>query len=169
MQQHLDIKRLVVIVGDNQAGGQALAGEGDAVDGVEGIGPLALGGIVEAGRTKAKVKLYREISGRRRGGGRRLRSRLAQKLPTRVAREAMLGQLGGLFVVWSGAEDLFKKSSSVYPSHPVSLSAEGQVKLTGNTSGIPPRTALDPSSLAASLNHSFSSPFLSFQLMTVAP
>lgn len=40
---------------------------------------------------------------------------------------------------------------------------------TGKTSGIPPRTALVPSSLAPSLNHSFSSPEASFQLRTVAP
>ncbi len=35
--------------------------------------------------------------------------------------------------------------------------------------GIPPLTALVPSSLAASLSHSFSSPAPSFQLITVAP
>lgn len=40
---------------------------------------------------------------------------------------------------------------------------------TGKTTGIPPRTALDPSSTAPLLNQSFSSPDASFQLMTVAP
>ena len=45
----------------------------------------------------------------------------------------------------------------------------GHSKLTGNTTGIPPRTPLEPSSLVFSLNQSFSSPFASFQLSTVAP
>ena len=35
--------------------------------------------------------------------------------------------------------------------------------------GMPPRAAPLPSSLAASLNHSFSSPLASFQLKIVAP
>jgi hypothetical protein len=42
-------------------------------------------------------------------------------------------------------------------------------RLTGNTSGMPPRTGLLPSSLAASLSQSFSAPAAVFQLMTVAP
>lgn len=45
----------------------------------------------------------------------------------------------------------------------------GGKRLTGKTRGMPPLTALDPSSLAASLSHSFSRPAASFQLMTVAP
>lgn len=40
--------------------------------------------------------------------------------------------------------------------------------LTGKTSGMPPRTAFEPSSLAASLRNKFSLPLL-FQLITVAP
>lgn len=42
-------------------------------------------------------------------------------------------------------------------------------KLTGNTSGMPPLTALLPSSTAPSLSQSFSLPPASFQLRTVAP
>lgn len=41
--------------------------------------------------------------------------------------------------------------------------------LTGKTMGTPPLTPLEPSSLEASLSHSFSSPAASFQLRTVAP
>lgn len=40
---------------------------------------------------------------------------------------------------------------------------------TGNTSGMPPRTALLPSRTAPSLSHSFSPPARSFHEMTVAP
>ena len=40
---------------------------------------------------------------------------------------------------------------------------------TGNTTGMPPLTAFDPSSAAFSLNHRFSLPLLFFQLITVAP
>lgn len=42
-------------------------------------------------------------------------------------------------------------------------------KLTGKTSGMPPLTALLPSSTAPSLSQSFSLPLASFQLRTVAP
>lgn len=42
-------------------------------------------------------------------------------------------------------------------------------KLTGKTSGMPPLTALLPSSTAPSLSQSFSLPPASFQLRTVAP
>lgn len=42
-------------------------------------------------------------------------------------------------------------------------------KLTGKTSGMPPLTALVPSSTAPSLSQSFSLPLASFQLRTVAP
>lgn len=41
--------------------------------------------------------------------------------------------------------------------------------LTGKTSGMPPLTALEPSSTAFSLSQSFSFPAASFQLITVAP
>lgn len=105
MQQHLSIKRLAVVVGNDQTGGQALAAESDAVDEVEGVGPLALRGAIEAGRAKAKIELHREIGGCRRGRS-GLGSRLAQELPSRGASEAMLGELGSLFVVWGGTEDL---------------------------------------------------------------
>lgn len=44
-----------------------------------------------------------------------------------------------------------------------------RARLTGNTIGTPPLTALLPSIFAFSLTHSFSSPFASFQLMIVAP
>ena len=44
-----------------------------------------------------------------------------------------------------------------------------ECKLTGNTSGMPPLTALLPSSTAPSLSQSFSLPLASFQLRTVAP
>lgn len=43
------------------------------------------------------------------------------------------------------------------------------VRITGNTSGMPPLTALLPSRAALSLSQSFSSPAAFFQLITVAP
>ena len=43
------------------------------------------------------------------------------------------------------------------------------MKLTGNTSGIPPLTGLDPSSIAFELRNRFSFPLLDFHDTTVAP
>jgi len=54
---------------------------------------------------------------------------------------------------------------SVFP-HEWSVSV---ALLTGKTSGMPPLTGFDPSSLAASETQSFSFPARSFQLITVAP
>lgn len=66
MQQDLRVEWLVVVVGDNQAGSQALAAEIDAVDEVESVGPLALGLGADTGGAQAKVELDGEV-GRGRG------------------------------------------------------------------------------------------------------
>lgn len=62
------------------------------------------------------------------------------------------------------------------PMHPIvkkimieSLQRHEINQPTGNTKGMPPLTALLPSNLAPSLNHNFSTPLTSFQLMIVAP
>ncbi len=100
----------------------------------------------------------------------------------------MLGQLADLRMARGGAEDLARGGiGSAFEAWLVlgrlfllrlkrmgqrdkkTRSGIGEATHTGKTSGMPPRTALVPSSLAASLSHSFSAPFLSFQLTTVAP
>jgi hypothetical protein len=71
-------------------------------------------------------------------------------------------------VVRRRAEDLVC-FVSVFAGHSQLWALLGKERLTGKTMGMPPLTALLPSSLAASLSHSFSSPAPSFQLITVAP
>ncbi len=74
MQQHLAIKRLVVVVGDDEAGAQTVPIKGNAVNEVESVGPLFLRLGIEAGRGQAEVELDREVGMRRVGCrlGRRL-------------------------------------------------------------------------------------------------
>lgn len=69
-----------------------------------------------------------------------------------------------------GAKDLAVTRASELGFGPIPATPQDwSAKLTGNTSGMPPRTALLPSSTALSLNQSFSLPLASFQLITVAP
>lgn len=104
MRQHLEVPGLVVLVGDDQGGGEAGPLQGDAVDDVELVGPQLLCGGVERGAAQAEVELDREVLGGRVAG--RLAGGLAQELPPRRAREAVLRQLGRGGVVGRGAEDL---------------------------------------------------------------
>ena len=100
VHQNLAVKgRRSVIVGGDDAGGQALAGEGDAVNQVELEGPGSGGLGVEprGGRAQAEVELDAD-------GG--LGRRLAQELPPRRAREPVLRQVLGLRVVRGRAKDL---------------------------------------------------------------
>ena len=64
------------------------------------MGPCGFEGFRYAVGIEAKVKL--DIV----GGGRALAGGLAEELPSRVAGEAVGGQLGGGFVTRSGAKDL---------------------------------------------------------------
>jgi len=93
----------------------------------------------------------------------------------------MLRQLRRCCVVGSCAEDLATHCCqltcfTLFSSRPYPLSLQPpppspgeKCTRTGNTTGTPPLTALLPSVFAASLSHSFSAPFASFQLMIVAP
>ena len=108
MQQHLAVERLVAFIGNDQASGQGLPVEGDAVDEAEGVRPQRPGLVVEVRGTQAKVELDGQV-----GGGRvrrRLGRRLAQELPVGGAREAVLGELRGGGMVGSLAEDLFRET-----------------------------------------------------------
>ncbi len=107
MQQDLAVKRLGVVVGGDDAGGEAVALEGDAVDEVEAEGPVDGGEGVEPGRVGAQAEV--ELDGGLVGGrpGHRLGGRLAQELPPRGAGEAVLREGLGLGVGWGRAEDLW--------------------------------------------------------------
>lgn len=104
VRQHLELPGLVVLVRDDQGGGEAGALQGDAVDDVELVGPQLPGGGVERGAAEPEVELDREVLGGRVAG--RLAGRLAQELPPRRARKPVLRQLGRGGVVGRGAEDL---------------------------------------------------------------
>lgn len=108
MQQHLEFKCLGVLVCNHYRCVQTILLESHTVDQVEVIGPEALGVFVERGRTQAKVELDIGITRALclAAVGRGFGSRLSEELPSAVARETMLGQLGCSGVVGCGAEDL---------------------------------------------------------------
>ena len=101
MQEDLGLEGFGAVIGDNNAGAKPVLAQSDAVDEVEAVGPESLGLVVEGGRRQAEVELNRGV---RRA--RRLRRRLAQELPPRVARESVLRQLRRRRVVGGSAEDL---------------------------------------------------------------
>lgn len=106
MHQHLAVERLHVVVGDDDAGRQAVPVERHAVDEVELERPVRLGNGVQPGGVgaQAKVQLDREVG--RRAARRRLGRRLAEELPPRRAREPVLRQPARLRVVRGRAKDL---------------------------------------------------------------
>jgi DNA-binding transcriptional regulator YdaS (Cro superfamily) len=97
MQQRLELKRHLAIIGDDERGVEALAVERHAVDQAKRVRPQLPGRLVEVLGREAKVELDA-----RRGT---LARRLAEELPPRIAREAVLGELLDR-VPAVGAEDL---------------------------------------------------------------
>ena len=79
VRQHLELPGLVVLVRDDQGGGEIAPLQSDAVDDVELIWPELFGGGVERGAAKSEVELDREVLGGRVAG--RLAGGLAQELP----------------------------------------------------------------------------------------
>lgn len=61
MQQDLAFKGLLPIIRDENAGGQALGAQGDAIDGGELIWPQCPFLSVEGGRGETKVKFDRAV------------------------------------------------------------------------------------------------------------
>ena len=57
MQEDLALEGLVAVVGDDDGGGEAVLGQGDAVDEGEGVGPEGLGVVAEGGGGQAEVEL----------------------------------------------------------------------------------------------------------------
>lgn len=98
MQKSLALKRHVALVCHHQRSAQALGSKRNAVEKTKLVRPQLAGSIVEVLRGQAKVEL--DTAGRRLVGG------LAEELPAGVAGEAVLGELGGGFVVGGGAKDL---------------------------------------------------------------
>lgn len=100
VQQRLELKRHVAVVCDDERRVEALLVEGHAVQQAKLVRPGGLELVVDALGREAKVELD---AGGARGpfaGG------LAEELPPRVAREAVLLQLGGGLVIGRGAKDL---------------------------------------------------------------
>jgi hypothetical protein len=96
VQKCLAFKRNITLVCHHQRSAQALGSKRNAVQKTKLIGPQLAGSIVEILRRQAKV----ELDAVRRSLG------LAEELPARVAGEAVLGKLGGGFVVGRSAKDL---------------------------------------------------------------
>lgn len=105
MQQHLELKCLLILVGNDNRSVQTSLLQGDAVNEVESVGPQATGLLIKRGRAETEIKLDVGVALAAVGLG--LGGRLAEELPARVAGKAVLGQLRGSGVVGSGAEDLF--------------------------------------------------------------
>lgn len=99
VQERLKLKRLVAVVGDDNGGGQALAGQGDAVEEAKLVGPGLAVLVGERLGREAKVEL--DV------GAVALAGRLAEELPARVAREAVLRELLGGLAVAACAKDLW--------------------------------------------------------------
>lgn len=143
--------------------------QGNAVDKVEVVRPQGPRIFVERRRAETEVELHVGVGSALGAVGLGFGGRLAEELPPRAASEAVLGQFGGRLVVRCRAEDLMGDGTKAV-CQTSALRRQGQEGgLTGNTSGMPPLTALEPSSTAFSLSQSFSLPAASFQLMTVAP
>jgi hypothetical protein len=100
VQERLKLKGLVAVVGNDNGGGEALAGEGDAVEKAEAVGPGLLVLVGQRLGREAKVEL--DV------GAVALAGRLAEKIPSRVAREAVLGEFFGFFAVAARAKNLFQ-------------------------------------------------------------
>lgn len=98
MQERLKLKGLVAVVGNDNGRRQALAGERDAVEQAEAVGPGLLVLLGQVPGREAKVEL--DVGAVPLAGG------LAEKLPARVAREAVLGEVLGGRAVATGAKDL---------------------------------------------------------------
>ena len=101
VQQRLELKGLIAVISDDNAGSESIRRQGDAVDEGEGEGPELFGLVGDGGLAKAKVELDRGV-----GLTGRLCRRLAQEIPSRVAGETVLGKLGCGLMVRRRAEDL---------------------------------------------------------------
>lgn len=91
VHQHLEVEALLALIPHQHARLQTLPGQGDAVDQAKGVGPGLARLGAQVGRGEAKVQPDAAVAGRpelpfglRRG--------LAQKLPARRPREAVLRQ-----------------------------------------------------------------------------
>lgn len=189
MQQDLEFPGCLSLVSDQNARLQAISAQSDAVNEAEVVWPGLLRLIGEVRGRQTEIETHAAVAV---GSARcRLRSRLSEEFPARCACEAVLRELGCRSVRRCGAKDLLfvtcqlcRIMTSIFPSTkstvslpPSACNAERLPKsqekpsssLTGNTKGMPPLTALLPSKTAASLSHSFSAPFVSFQLTIVAP
>lgn len=98
MQEGLELKRNIAIVGDDQGGVQAIPVKHDAVDESKLVRPQLLGLFRDALRRQTKVKLD--------AGAGALAGGLAKELPSRVTSEAVLTELGGGLVIGGGSKDL---------------------------------------------------------------
>lgn len=104
MCQHLEIKGLVALVAHVEHGLQAVLAQRDAVLQAEVEGPRLAHVVGEVVGREAKVEAHGVVAalGQRAGLGRRL----AQILPARDAREAVLRQRRCRVVLWWWTEDL---------------------------------------------------------------
>jgi len=106
MHQHLEVKRLRALVLHLQRRLQTVPGQGDAVHEPKLERPRLAELVAQHGVGEAKVELD-GVAAVALFAAQRLRGRLAQELPVRVAREAVLRQGGGGVVFGWGAEDLY--------------------------------------------------------------
>ena len=79
----------------------------------------------------------------------------------------MLGQLTRSMILWWRSKHLGVLNASALLSR--ATKDRERRRLTGKTSGIPPRTGLEPSRRALELRKRFSLPLADFQDVTVAP
>lgn len=145
---------------------QTLRAEGDTVHEPKFVRPRLAEFLTQHVGRQAKVELDR-IMRLALVAAQRLGRRFAQELPVRAACEAVLRQSGRGVVLWRGTEDLDVDNQSRSMKNLYSDCRKKQH--TGNTTGMPPRMAFEPSRWALELTNSCSSPLASFHDVTVAP
>lgn len=104
VQQSLELKGLLAIVGDDDGRAQTIPVERDAVEQTKRIRPQLLGLLGEGLGREAEI----ELDARRGAFGRRL----AEELPAGVARESVLGELASA-MVGAGTEDLCRFARTI--------------------------------------------------------
>lgn len=154
MQQNVKVEPLVALVLHLERRLQSLRRENHAVQKPKVVRPGGADLFLEHLQRKTKVKLHsRPAVGLGRG--------FAEERPGRGSGKAMLREFRGCVVRGRGTKDLAQSA--------LFFLGVRCAERTGNTTGIPPRIALLPSSTAWELTNSCSSPSASFHDVTVAP
>ena len=117
MHQRLELPRLFALIPDNDTRTQIPPSQRNAVYQPKLKRPRLPALLTQIAGRQPEVQLHGVIA---RTAARRFGRRLAQELPARRAREAVLWQLGGRCMLGRCAEDLWQKIDvSLHPTHAI--------------------------------------------------